>query len=118
MSLNRLYWDIRGSIRFGIAAAFLLFFLGLFGGEGGFTQAIWMSGIGGFAVFLVLCISSIRRHTRRNQVPKAPLVWLNVPFKEKETAKAMGARWSPTSRQWFVPSGIDPTPFSKWFPPY
>ena len=33
--------------------------------------------------------------------------FLDVPFDRKDTAKAMGARWHATRRQWFVPHALD-----------
>ena len=42
------------------------------------------------------------------------VVILNVPFKEKDAAKELGAWWDPQKRRWFVPRGKDPKPFSKW----
>ena len=32
---------------------------------------------------------------------------LNVPFADKEEAKALGARWSPDLKKWYVPEGVD-----------
>lgn len=43
-------------------------------------------------------------------------VELAVPFREKEDAEALGARWDATTRTWYVPAGVDPTPFGKWIP--
>ncbi|UUZ66198.1 DUF5710 domain-containing protein (plasmid) [Polaromonas sp. P1-6] len=42
--------------------------------------------------------------------------YLTVPFKDKDTAKALGARWDAVQRQWFVPDGRELTPFSNWLP--
>lgn len=39
---------------------------------------------------------------------------LKVPFNEKDQAKALGARWNAESKHWYVPQGIDATPFEKW----
>jgi hypothetical protein len=39
---------------------------------------------------------------------------LNVPFKEKDEAKSHGARWNPDDKHWYVPVGVDATPFEKW----
>lgn len=39
---------------------------------------------------------------------------LEVPFKEKEEAKALGAKWDRQEQSWYVPVNVDPTPFSKW----
>lgn len=43
-----------------------------------------------------------------------PRVNLNVPFSEKDQAKALGARWDQSNRTWFVPDGVDPKPFGQW----
>ncbi len=40
---------------------------------------------------------------------------LKVPFNEKDQAKALGARWNAELKQWYVPQGLDTTPFTKWF---
>ena len=40
--------------------------------------------------------------------------FLTVPFSQKDEAKALGARWHADRKQWFIPSGTDPTPFKKW----
>jgi hypothetical protein len=39
---------------------------------------------------------------------------LNVPFPDKDRAKALGAHWQPDQKHWFVPAGRDLTPFSTW----
>lgn len=39
---------------------------------------------------------------------------LKVPFKEKDEAKSLGARWNPDGKHWYVPEGVDATPFEKW----
>lgn len=45
-----------------------------------------------------------------------PNTYLSVPFKEKDSAKALGARWDGAARQWYVPEGQDLTPFAAWIP--
>jgi len=40
--------------------------------------------------------------------------YLNVPFREKDEAKALGARWDRDEQSWYVPRGVDPQPFAKW----
>ena len=42
-------------------------------------------------------------------------VILEVPFKEKELVKELGAWWDPEIKKWFVPRGRDAKPFSRWF---
>lgn len=39
---------------------------------------------------------------------------LNVPFSQKDTVKAMGARWNPELKKWFVPEGCPSIPFIPW----
>ncbi|MFW5440455.1 MAG: DUF5710 domain-containing protein [Methylophilaceae bacterium] len=39
---------------------------------------------------------------------------LKVPFKEKDEAKSLGARWNPEAKHWYVPEGVDTTLFEKW----
>ena len=39
---------------------------------------------------------------------------LDVPFKEKDEAKMLGARWNPDIKKWVVPTNISLRPFAKW----
>jgi hypothetical protein len=39
---------------------------------------------------------------------------LNVPFTDKDRAKALGAHWHADQKLWVVPAGRDLTPFSTW----
>lgn len=41
---------------------------------------------------------------------------LNVPYSQKESAKALGARWSYEAQTWYVPHGIDINLFKRWWP--
>lgn len=47
---------------------------------------------------------------------KMSKLYIHVPFEEKDQAKALGARWDPQQRQWYVPEGIDSDLFSNWLP--
>jgi hypothetical protein len=40
--------------------------------------------------------------------------YLNVPYAEKDAAKALGARWDAANKKWYVPSDKDLAPFAKW----
>lgn len=42
--------------------------------------------------------------------------YLQVSFKDKDAAKALGARWDGAQRQWYVPEGRELAPFSSWLP--
>jgi putative DNA primase/helicase len=39
---------------------------------------------------------------------------IDVPYKQKDEAKAMGAKWDRHQQSWYVPAGVDPVPFTKW----
>lgn len=43
-------------------------------------------------------------------------VFLNVPFAEKDQAKALGARWDATRKKWYVPHGGDAKLLAAWWP--
>lgn len=40
--------------------------------------------------------------------------FINVPFKEKNDAKALGAKWDREAQSWYIPPGMDAAPFAKW----
>ena len=39
---------------------------------------------------------------------------LNVPYADKDQAKALGARWIADQKRWVVPAGVELGPFSAW----
>lgn len=39
---------------------------------------------------------------------------LDVPYKEKDEAKMLGARWNPEIKKWYIPAGQSPRPFERW----
>ncbi|MCK9395184.1 MAG: DUF5710 domain-containing protein [Methylobacter sp.] len=41
-------------------------------------------------------------------------IYLNVPFAQKDEAKALGARWDAVQKKWFVPSDKDVALFARW----
>lgn len=40
--------------------------------------------------------------------------YINVPYKEKDEAKALGAKWDRKEQSWYVPVNTDLAPFAKW----
>ncbi|QSQ54806.1 DUF1738 domain-containing protein (plasmid) [Xanthomonas translucens pv. undulosa] len=48
------------------------------------------------------------------QAQAAERQYISVPFKEKDEAKQLGARWDRKEQSWYVPAGIDAAPFAKW----
>lgn len=52
-----------------------------------------------------------------SQASKAALsekTFIEVPFKQKDEAKALGAKWDRQEQSWYVPASVDPAPFAKW----
>jgi len=49
--------------------------------------------------------------------PAASRTYLCVPYKEKEIAKAHGARWDAKQKQWYAPEGTDIAPLSRFLAP-
>jgi hypothetical protein len=45
-----------------------------------------------------------------------PSIDLEVPYQEKELAKALGARWDARRKIWYVVDREDLTPFDRWLP--
>lgn len=44
------------------------------------------------------------------------MIKLNVPFSEKNQAKALGARWNPIEKTWYIPEGLSKRGFERWLP--
>lgn len=42
--------------------------------------------------------------------------YLDVPFHQKDVAKALGARWDPAARKWYAPAGVELMRFDAWLP--
>lgn len=45
---------------------------------------------------------------------KAERQYINVPYREKGEAKALGARWDRQEQSWYIPPGVETAPFAKW----
>ncbi len=43
-------------------------------------------------------------------------IYLNVPYNQKDAAKALGAKWDAANKKWYVPAGKDVTLFGQWQP--
>lgn len=51
--------------------------------------------------------------SRQNQ-KQVKMLFLNVPYSEKDEAKALGARWDGERRKWYIPDGAHAAPFARW----
>lgn len=45
-----------------------------------------------------------------------PITYLTVDYSQRQSVKALGARWDADERKWYVPEGRDLTPFNSWLP--
>lgn len=59
-------------------------------------------------------VASEKQEQRRQDQEKSGRLYINVPFNEKNEAKVLGAKWDKAEKSWFVPGGVDSTPFAKW----
>lgn len=41
--------------------------------------------------------------------------YLTTQYKDRESVKAVGARWDANERRWYEPAGRDLAPFAAWF---
>jgi hypothetical protein len=41
-------------------------------------------------------------------------IYLNVPYAEKDAAKAVGARWDAAAKKWYATANLDIGLFAKW----
>lgn len=47
--------------------------------------------------------------------PVGQVVFLKVPFEDKDKVKALGAKWSAERKSWYVPQGVQVGGFKGWF---
>ena len=41
-------------------------------------------------------------------------IFIDVPYKQKDEARTLGAKWDRQEQSWYVPAGIDSASFAKW----
>ena len=44
------------------------------------------------------------------------MIYLDCPYSDKDECKGLGGRWDNDAKKWYIPDGIDHSPFSKWIP--
>lgn len=54
------------------------------------------------------------RSTASIAATKSTKRWLNVPYKDKEKAKVIGARWNPERKQWWVSESVPVVDVKQW----
>ena len=57
-------------------------------------------------------------YTKQPPRDNSQRTYLNCPYDEKDACKAIGGRWDPERKKWYVPTGVNPAPFEKWLPEY
>lgn len=50
------------------------------------------------------------------QEPREARVYLDVPYEEKNQARALGARWDGRAKSWYAPAGADMKWLAQWLP--
>ena len=50
------------------------------------------------------------------QEPAPQKIYLAVPYREKDRAKAAGAKWDSQAKLWYAPEGADMTKLGAWLP--
>ena len=51
---------------------------------------------------------------KQSQSELSNKVYLCCPYSDKDKCKALGGRWDPSKKKWYVPKGMDTKPFSEW----
>lgn len=54
------------------------------------------------------------KDSQQAEPEKQERTYINVPYREKDEAKGLGARWDRQQQSWFVPPGVDTALFAKW----
>lgn len=59
-----------------------------------------------------------QEYTRRMEalIDLRSRTYLDVPYREKDAASSLGARWDAAKKSWFVPDGVALEAFAKWMP--
>ncbi|WP_419590338.1 DUF5710 domain-containing protein, partial [Thiolapillus sp.] len=56
-----------------------------------------------------------QQNTADLAAPQGPVrTYINVPYREKDEARSLGARWDRQKQSWYVPPGVNNDLFSKW----
>ncbi len=42
--------------------------------------------------------------------------FIDVPYRDKDKVKALGAKWDIQNKSWFIPAGLDKSKFAEWQP--
>lgn len=59
---------------------------------------------------------AVSRTAASSSTPSSSKLYLNVPYAEKDEAKALGARWDAAKKKWYAPPGAEAGRFERWLP--
>ena len=68
----------------------------------------------GFAEFFEELVSEELTYPQKKVSKGKKVVVLEVPYHEKDKAKALGARWDPEIKKWFIDADDNQARFAKW----
>ena len=54
------------------------------------------------------------QHLKKLPDNQPGIVWLRVPFEQRNEAKALGARWHPQFKFWYAKIGPNTRRFERW----
>lgn len=52
-----------------------------------------------------------------NQASAVDRTYVQIPFKEKEQARELGAKWDRQEKSWYIPADVDKEAFAHWLNP-
>ena len=50
----------------------------------------------------------------QSSTPQNDKTYISVPFRDKEEAKSLGAKWDRQESSWYIPGNLDKSSFNKW----
>lgn len=61
-------------------------------------------------------VQKVEQAAAQEPQPCTEKTFLAVPFKEKDAARELGAKWDSTAKSWYAPEGADMAKLGKWLP--
>lgn len=60
------------------------------------------------------CTVEVLSAIYENLVSNGERTYIDVPYKDKDIVKLIGARYDGEKKQWYIPQGVDLKLFGKW----
>uniref|UniRef100_UPI0032096954 DUF5710 domain-containing protein n=1 Tax=uncultured Desulfovibrio sp. TaxID=167968 RepID=UPI0032096954 len=61
-------------------------------------------------------LAALQKFMPGEKAPAPEKTWLSVPYREKNDAKSLGAKFDWDEKRWFAPEGVDLGPLQRWLP--